>query len=38
MIIDTLKWIALALLVSGIIGGLVMWSRFGAGSNDDGGQ
>ena len=25
-------------LVGGVVGGLVMWSRFGAGSNNDGGQ
>lgn len=30
--------IFLVLLVGGIIGGLVMWSRWGAGSTDDGGQ
>lgn len=27
----------IAALVLGIIGGLVMWARFGAGSSDDGG-
>lgn len=28
----------LVVLVVGVVGGIVMWSRFGAGSNNDGGQ
>jgi len=28
----------LAVLVVGVVGGLIMWSRFGAGSSDDGGM
>ena len=38
MIIDAMKWGFLALLVLGIIGGIVAWSRWGANSTDDGGQ
>ena len=28
----------LAVLVVGVVGGLIMWTRFGANSTDDGGQ
>jgi hypothetical protein len=30
--------ILVVVLVVGFVGGLVMWSRFGANSNNDGGQ